>query len=56
MWRNSVARGGGEGQNGESRGKPASMLGFGIKKKLYPTGQNPIPFFRGSYGFWGEKV
>jgi len=55
MWRNSVARGGGEGQNGESQGKPASMLGF-EKKKLYPTGQNSIPFFRGSYGFWGKKV
>lgn len=54
MWRNSVARGGGEGQNGESRGKPASMLGFDIKK-LYPTGQNPIPFSVEAMAFGGKR-
>ena len=55
MWRNSVARGGGEGQNGESRGMPASMLGFEIKT-IFPQGQTPIPFSVEIYGFRGKGI
>ena len=54
MWRNSVARGGGEGQNGESRGKPASMLGFDIKKTI-PHRAKPYTFFPWKLWLLGEK-
>ena len=54
MWRNSVARGGGEGQNGESRGKPASMLGFDIKKTI-PHRAKPYTFFPWKLWLLGGK-
>ncbi|MFQ9020382.1 MAG: hypothetical protein ACLR6J_00925 [Parabacteroides merdae] len=46
---------GGEGQNGESRGKPASMLGFDIKK-LYPTGQTLYLFSVEAMAFGGKGI
>ncbi len=55
MWRNSVARGGGEGQNGESRGKPASMLGFEIKKNYTPQGKTLYLFSVEAMAFGGKR-
>ena len=55
MWRNGVARGGGEGKNGESRGKPASMLGFEIKKNYTPQGKTLYLFSVEAMAFGGKR-
>jgi len=44
------------GRRGEKRGKPASMLGFEIKKNYTPQGKTLYLFSVEAMAFGGEKV